>query len=509
MYSLKKEESGCFSFVPDFLEAETAYTMKVRAELQYSESKWSDEIEFTSPKFSECCIWKECPDSVKKKMKYSVDEMNSRIATKINNSDCCCCCTIIGNTFISHNKVISWSIKILNSNNDGGDIYIGVAPSDIDQNKEDNYNKCGWYFCCYISTLWSGPPHNYNGWKEYGPRKEKGQYIHTGDSVGVVMDTAKGELSFVVDGVNFGVAFDGIPLDKPLVPCVILYYEYDSVELDTSEVKETKVSGFIPFPSNITTKSNTWDSITLSWDVVEGASFYQIEVDGSKFWDASTTSTFTKRGLLAETEHSFRVRTVFGNEVSEWSDAVKRKTQKESFETSWWKECPDDAKENKKYSVNEMNPRVATKIKGNEYSLVIGNTPLPHNKVTSWSIRILKTKNNDGSGIFIGVAPFDINQNENDAYYKCGWYYDCCTSTLCSGPPHRRKAKKYGPRKGNGQYVHTEDSVGVVMDTAKGDLSFIVSGVNLGVAFEGIPLDKPLVPCVLLYYEYDSVEFIT
>ena len=46
------------------------------------------------------------------------------------------------------------------------------------------------------------------------------------------MDTTKGELSFVVNGVNFGVAFDGIPLDKPLVPCVLLKREGDSVKLD-------------------------------------------------------------------------------------------------------------------------------------------------------------------------------------------------------------------------------------------------------------------------------------
>ena len=49
--------------------------------------------------------------------------------------------------------------------------------------------------------------------------------------MGVVMDTAKGELSFVVDGVNLGVAFDGIPLGKPLVPCAILRFECDAVEI--------------------------------------------------------------------------------------------------------------------------------------------------------------------------------------------------------------------------------------------------------------------------------------
>ena len=45
------------------------------------------------------------------------------------------------------------------------------------------------------------------------------------------MDTTKGELSFVLNGVNYGVAYEGIPLDKPLVPCVILEYKGDSVEL--------------------------------------------------------------------------------------------------------------------------------------------------------------------------------------------------------------------------------------------------------------------------------------
>ena len=45
------------------------------------------------------------------------------------------------------------------------------------------------------------------------------------------MDTAKGEHSFVMSGVNLGVASDGIPLDKPLVPCVILGNKCNSVEL--------------------------------------------------------------------------------------------------------------------------------------------------------------------------------------------------------------------------------------------------------------------------------------
>ena len=325
------------------------------------------------------------------------------------------------------------------------------------------------------------------------------------------MDTAKGELSFVVNGVNLGVAYDGIPLDKPLVPCVLLGNKEDSVELDTSEVKETKVNSSIPVPSNITTKIITWDSITLSWDAVEGASFYQVEVDGNKFWNASTTNTFTKTGFLPETEHSFRVRAVCENEVSEWSGAVKRKTQKAPgfSECCTWKECSDRFGFN--YSVNEMNPRVATKINDCGCCTVIGNIPLPLSKVTSWSIKILKSESISmmEEGIYIGVAPFGANKSEYYNYKSCGWCFHCNDSTLWSGPPHNYRKKEYGPRKSYyGEYVHKGESVGVVMDTAKGELSFVLNGMNLGVAFKGIPLDKPLVPCAVLGKEGNSVELI-
>ena len=64
----------------------------------------------------------------------------------------------------------------------------------------------------------------------YGQRKDYEEYLYTGDSVGVVVDTTKGELSFALNGVNLGVAFEGIPPYKHLVPCVILFFEGDSIE---------------------------------------------------------------------------------------------------------------------------------------------------------------------------------------------------------------------------------------------------------------------------------------
>ena len=56
-----------------------------------------------------------------------------------------------------------------------------------------------------------------------------------------------------------------------------------------------------------------------------------------------------------------------------------------------WKKCPDNVKEKRKYSVDEKNLRNATSI-GDDWCTIIGNTPLPLNKVTSWSIKIVKSK---------------------------------------------------------------------------------------------------------------------
>ena len=210
--------------------------------------------------------------------------------------------------------------------------------------------------------------------------------------------------------------------------------------------------------------------------------------------------------IIPGTKYCLRVRILHQGMSTQWSNEDEFTTPE--FKRRVWKECPDDVHEKRKYSVDVRDPRIATFIGRHNYGTIIGNTPLPLNKVTSWSIKILKSRWNNGHNIYIGVAPSDINQNEGNNYDECGWYIHCGDSTLWSGPPHNYSypGKDYGPRKEWGQYVHTGDSVDVVMDTTKGELSFVVDGVNLGVAYEGIPLDRPLVPCAILYYNGDSVE---
>ena len=78
----------CFFFIPDLLEIETYYTVKVRTEFQgKSGSEWTEEVGFATPNFSRCCVWKVHPN-------YN-SERNPRIATSTNNYGHC---TIIGNT---------------------------------------------------------------------------------------------------------------------------------------------------------------------------------------------------------------------------------------------------------------------------------------------------------------------------------------------------------------------------------------------------------------------------
>ena len=64
-----------------------------------------------------------------------------------------------------------------------------------------------------------------------------------------------------------------------------------------------------------------------------------------------------------------------------------------------WKECPDDVDKDRKYSVDENNPRNARFIGSVICCTINWSTLLPLNEVTSWSIEILKSKENDGSGI--------------------------------------------------------------------------------------------------------------
>ena len=63
------------------------------------------------------------------------------------------------------------------------------------------------------------------------------------------------------------------------------------------------------------------------------------------------------------TEYEFCVRCGHDGSWGKWSDEIVVKTKELTFS---WKRCPSSVDKNRKvYSVDEKNPRIATKMSGN------------------------------------------------------------------------------------------------------------------------------------------------
>ena len=68
--------------MPDFLEAETNYTVKVKTVNQIKESRLSEEVELFTRGFSEICVWKECTNGACKEREICIDENNLKTVIK-------------------------------------------------------------------------------------------------------------------------------------------------------------------------------------------------------------------------------------------------------------------------------------------------------------------------------------------------------------------------------------------------------------------------------------------
>lgn len=133
--------------------------------------------------------------------------------------------------FLKKNTVNEWKIKILNTKKE--QIMVGVVPSDVDIEK-NTHLKYGWYFGIYQSSLYSGPPFNYFG--KNTKLKSFFQYRDYSDEITISMDTKNGNLSFSVgkgEEEEKEICYTGIPLNKDLVPAVVLCNAGDTVEIST------------------------------------------------------------------------------------------------------------------------------------------------------------------------------------------------------------------------------------------------------------------------------------
>ena len=126
---------------------------------------------------------------------------------------------------------------------------------------------------------------------------------------------------------------------------------------------------------------------------------------------------------------------------------------------------------------------------------------LPKNRINKWKIKLKRfTKNFYDWNVLIGVAPSNINQNEENLYQKT-W------TLICGSLNVSIKNGSQTNYKNNKDILKEGGIVEVIMNTITGELSFSVNGENLGVAYK-IPLDIDLSPFSLINCEGDSIEIL-
>ena len=146
------------------------------------------------------------------------------------------------------------------------------------------------------------------------------------------------------------------------------------------------------------------------------------------------------------------------------------------------------------------NNTVVTKAGHYNWNSVVKGPVLQGQQIYRWRITIRQTPQ---SYIMIGVAPNTIDLNLQSAYNQCGWYFFCCDSTLHSGPPRTKSNFNWGK---NGLKVIVNQYVDVELNIDAKTIGYGINGAAIEKAYDNIPTDQVLCPCVLLRETNDSVS---
>ena len=294
-------------------------------------------------------------------------------------------------------------------------------------------------------------------------------------------------------------------------------------EVPTQQLGAKRASASeIPIPSlRISTVAK--NSVSLIWDpvprVLGKETVYTVmrQIPGidttmTYAYRGKGTST-TGEGLIAGVTYQYRIRAGTlekkansgnGSSVAEmwgpWSERLVITTPKASFLECAWRPCDIS------YAVSGFPARFATKTsEDSSRSVILGNTALGEGGWYSWSVRIVRSRANNGEGIYVGVAPVDGSAAMGKLH---GWYLYCKNVSPFSDPTtDYDEPAAFTPPAGG---VHSGSVIGFKMDTVTGKLFFSIDGVETGIYFYGIPLDDgvPLVPSVALNCKDDIVELI-
>ena len=159
----------------------------------------------------------------------------------------------------------------------------------------------------------------------------------------------------------------------------------------------------------------------------------------------------------------------------------------------FFRNCPFNIEENKKYEIVGLGQNIVNKIGKNSWVGILCENKLSKRRINCWKI-----KRNNGINIIVGVATneFDINSS---SYYTNGWYLCLCCEKLFSGAPHNFKNKEMEIS------CILDDDIILIMDMKKKTLK-ILKDSNEKELYSEINTEKPLFPVVFLKNQYDSVE---
>ena len=153
---------------------------------------------------------------------YSISN-NGLTATK-NNGNGNWNCTIIGDREIPKNIKSEWKIKITNFKIIGNawNVLIGIGPNNPN-NQMNFYTSCWTFICGQNYMCLKG--------KSVQINNHENKSLKMGDIIKVIVDRKLGNLSFEINGENYGIACSNIPKDDILYPIVMITDQGQIVEI--------------------------------------------------------------------------------------------------------------------------------------------------------------------------------------------------------------------------------------------------------------------------------------
>ena len=154
------------------------------------------------------------------------------------------------------------------------------------------------------------------------------------------------------------------------------------------------------------------------------------------------------------------------------------------------------------YTINKNGLLAIKNNGGNSFNcLILGDKEIPKNKVSQWRIKINKNKNPEiGIDILIGIGPSKFKGRMQDEVW-------CILANNLNNVGLRMKGKSLDYRYNKVQ-IKQDDIVTVIVDRIKGNLSFYLNDINLGIVCSNIPSYEELYPAIILYEQGQNVEIV-